>query len=103
MAIYFNNYSTWAAVPGIYVEDLFVRPEFQRRGYGTALMEALAKEVLSIGGQRLDWICLRWNTPGLEFFKSFEARYVDAWVGLRLDGEGLQKYTTGLNILNKES
>jgi GNAT superfamily N-acetyltransferase len=95
MAVYFNNYSTWAAVPGIYVEDLFVRPEFQRRGYATAMMKALAQEVLDIGGQRLDWVCLRWNKPGLEFFKSFESRYVDAWVGLRLDGSGLHKYANG--------
>lgn len=56
---YFNNYSTWRAKPGIYLEDLFVRPEFRGRGFGTALLAALAQEVVEIKGARLEWSVLK--------------------------------------------
>ncbi|KAF2730975.1 GCN5-related N-acetyltransferas-like protein [Polyplosphaeria fusca] len=92
MALYFYNYSTWTAVPGIYLEDLFVRPEYRKRGYGKALIKKLAQEVVSMGGQRLEWSCLTWNTPSLEFYASLGAVRKDAWVGLRLDGDALNKY-----------
>jgi GNAT superfamily N-acetyltransferase len=59
MAVYFNNYSTWLARPGIRLEDLYVRPEFRGRGYGSQLLAALAKEVLDIGGGRLEWGVLK--------------------------------------------
>jgi GNAT superfamily N-acetyltransferase len=59
MALYFNNYSTWRAAPGIYLEDLFVYEEFRGLGYGTALLAALAKEVLQIHGKRLEWSVLK--------------------------------------------
>lgn len=65
MAVYFYNYSTFTAAPGIYVEDIFVWPEFQRKGYGKAMMKVLAEEMVGMGGKRLDCVCLRWNTPGL--------------------------------------
>lgn len=91
MALYFNNYSTWTGVPGIYLEDLFVKPAYRKRGYGKALIKALAQEVVKIGGQRLEWSCLTWNTPSLDFYKSLGATQKDAWVGLRVDGEALTK------------
>jgi len=59
MALYFNNYSTWRGTPGIYLEDLFVYDRFRGRGYGTALLAALAQEVKSIGGERLEWSVLK--------------------------------------------
>lgn len=90
-AVYFYNYSTWTGVPGIYVEDVFVREEYRRRGYGRALVKALGKEVVKVGGLRLDCVCLTWNEPGLKLFEGVGARKTDAWVGLRVDGEALGK------------
>jgi GNAT superfamily N-acetyltransferase len=91
MALYFYNYSTWTGVPGIYLEDLFVKPAYRKRGYGKALIRELAKEVVKVGGQRLEWSCLDWNTPSLEFYKSLGAVQKKEWVGLRVDGEALKR------------
>ena len=91
MGLYFYNYSTWTGVPGIYLEDLFVKPAYRKRGYGKALIRELAKEVLKVDGQRLEWSCLTWNTPSLDFYKSLGATQKDAWVGLRADGDALRK------------
>lgn len=95
MALYFNNYSTWRSKPGVYLEDLFVRPQYRKRGYGKLLIQALAQEVLKIDGGRLEWSCLRWNTPSLDFYKSLGAVQMNDWVQLRVDGEGLQKLAVG--------
>lgn len=89
MALYFYNYSTWRAAPGIYLEDLYVRPEFRKRGYGTMLIQALAKEVIAMKGGRLEWACLTWNEPSLRFYESIGAKQMKDWVGLRVDGEKL--------------
>lgn len=67
MALYFHNYSTWRSKPGIYLEDLFVRDTHRGKGYGTALITALAKEVEKIDGGRLEWSVLKWNTPSIKF------------------------------------
>lgn len=91
MALYFFNYSTWTGVPGIYLEDLFVRPKYRKRGYGKALIKACAKEVVKVGGKRLEWSCLDWNTPSLEFYESLGAKRKSQWVGLRAEGEALAK------------
>ena len=95
MAMYFNNYSTWRSKPGIYIEDLFVRPEYRKRGYGSFLIGELAREVLRIEGGRLEWNCLRWNEPGLQFYRSLGAKEMNDWVGLRVDGEALEKLAMG--------
>ncbi|KAL6702451.1 Peroxygenase 1 [Coniothyrium glycines] len=93
MALYFHNFSTWTGVPGIYLEDLFVKPEYRRKGYGKALLQALAQQVLQVGGKRLEWSCLSWNEPSLQFYQSevIGAKRKDAWVGLRVEGEALDK------------
>lgn len=93
MALYFNNYSTWRAAPGIYLEDLFVRPEYRKKGYGTHLLRELAKEVLKMGGGRLEWSCLKWNRPSLDFYESLGAKQMEEWMPLRVDGEALKKLT----------
>lgn len=67
MALYFYSYSTWRGAPGIYVEDLFVKEEYRGRGYGTRLLGELAREVVSIGGRRLEWSVLDWNEPSIKF------------------------------------
>lgn len=91
MALYFHNYSTWRAKPGIYLEDLFVRPKFRRRGYATVLLKALAGEVRKIDGARLEWACLKWNVNALKFYEGLGAKQMDEWVGLRVDGDELGK------------
>jgi GNAT superfamily N-acetyltransferase len=93
MALYFYNYSTWTGVPGIYLEDLFVRPAYRKRGYGKQLLKELAKETLKVGGKRLEWSCLDWNQPSLDFYESdvVGATRKTEWVGLRVEGDGLGK------------
>lgn len=91
MALYFNNYSTWDAAPGVYLEDLFVRQTYRKKGYGTLLIKALAEETVRIGGTRLEWSCLKWNEPSLKFYRSLGAKEKLEWVGLRVDGEVLEK------------
>lgn len=90
MALYFYNYSTWTG-PGVYLEDLYVKPAYRKRGYGKALIKACAKEVVRIGGKRLEWSCLKWNTPSLEFYESLGATQKQEWMGLRAEGEALAK------------
>jgi GNAT superfamily N-acetyltransferase len=93
MALYFYNYSTWTGVPGIYLEDLFVKPEYRKRKYGIALLQALAKEVVKVEGKRLEWSCLTWNEPSLQFYQSeiIGAKTKDSWIGLRVEGDALGK------------
>ncbi len=91
MALYFHNYSTWRAAPGIYLEDLFIRPEYRGRGYGTALLRRLARETVEVGGKRLEWSVLKWNEPSIRFYEGMGARMMSEWVGMRVDGEGLER------------
>ncbi|KIW08847.1 uncharacterized protein PV09_00773 [Verruconis gallopava] len=91
MALWFHNYSTWTSKPGIYLEDLFVRPKFRRRGYATLLLRELAKEVTRINGGRLEWWCLKWNQRALNFYEGIGAKQMDEWIPLRVDGENLPK------------
>ena len=90
-ALFFTNYSTFLARPGIYLEDLFVRPEFRGLGIGTRLLSYLAKEVLRRSGGRLDWWVLHWNTPSIDFYKSIGAHDMSEWLPMRMDGAALKK------------
>ena len=91
MAMYFTSYSTWRAQPGVYLEDLFVKPDYRKRGFGKMLIRELAREVLRINGGRLEWTCLKWNEPSLQFYRSLGAVEMDEWVRLRVDGEALKR------------
>jgi GNAT superfamily N-acetyltransferase len=92
LALYFHNYSTWQSRPGIYLEDLFVRPTYRGKGYGTALIQALARECVRLNCKRLEWSVLKWNTPSIEFYQggSVGATRMEEWVGMRLEGESLE-------------
>jgi len=92
LALYFHNYSTWHARPGIFLEDLFVRPKYRGRGYGTALIQALARECQRLNCKRLEWSVLKWNTPSIEFYEggSIGAKRMEEWVGMRVEGDGLE-------------
>ncbi|KAL0637284.1 Peroxygenase 1 [Maublancomyces gigas] len=95
MALYFNNYSTWRARPGIYLEDLFVRPEFRGRGFGTALLAALAQELIDTKGGRLEWSVLKWNTPSIKFYESIGAENMGKeWQVMRLADDTLTAMAT---------
>lgn len=93
MALYFTNYSTWLATPGIYLEDLFIRPQYRRRGFAKALLRRLGREAaeLSGGKGRLEWSCLKWNKDALSTYEAMGAKTQDEWIGLRVEGEGLTK------------
>ncbi|MCR5382415.1 MAG: GNAT family N-acetyltransferase [Lentisphaeria bacterium] len=93
-ALWFNNFSTWLARPGIYLEDLYIRPQFRKLGLGKALLKRLAEIAVENGWGRLEWSCLKWNTPSLDFYESLGARQMDEWVQLRMDGERLKQFGT---------
>jgi GNAT superfamily N-acetyltransferase len=90
-AIWFLNYSTWTGTHGIYLEDLFVRPEARGRGVGKALIAALAQEAVERGYQRVAWSVREWNTPSIGFYKSLGAEPQLGWVGYRLSGPALTR------------
>lgn len=91
MALYFYNYSTWRAKAGVYLEDLYVRQSERKKGYGSLLLKALAREVVAMEGGRLDWVVLKWNEPSIRFYESIGAKRMDDWVGMRVDREALVK------------
>jgi GNAT superfamily N-acetyltransferase len=88
-ALFFHNYSTFLGQPGIYLEDLFVKPEMRGRGYGKALLAYLARLAKERGCGRVEWAVLNWNTPSIEFYKSIGAVPMDDWSVFRLIGDAL--------------
>jgi GNAT superfamily N-acetyltransferase len=90
-ALFFYNYSTWMGRPGIYLEDLFVLPEFRGRGIGKALLQRVAAIALEKGCQRLQWEVLDWNTPAIDFYRAMGAEFLDEWRNVRLDGESIKR------------
>ena len=90
MAIWFLNYSTWQAKHGIYLEDLYIKPEFRARGYGKALLKHLAQICDKEGYGRLQWWVLDWNSPAIEFYRSLGAEAMDEWTVYRTSGQALK-------------
>jgi len=91
-AVWFLNFSTFRGHHGIYVEDLFVRPAFRRRGIGKALMARLAARCVNEGWARFEWAVLDWNAPSIAFYKSIGADVMDKWRICRLSGKALQDF-----------
>lgn len=89
-ALFFHNYSTFLTRPGIYLEDLFVRPEARGRGIGRALLSRLAALAVERGCGRLEWSVLDWNRPAIGFYRRLGARPMEEWTVFRLDGEALR-------------
>ena len=85
-AIYFRTFSTFVGRPGIFLEDLYVRPGFRKQGLGRALLEAVARVSVELGGGRLEWNALDWNENALRFYRSLGAKVRDEWVLLRMTG-----------------
>ena len=90
-AVFFHNFSTWLGRPGIYLEDLFVRPEDRGKGYGRALLIQLAKIARERGCGRLEWAVLDWNEPAIEFYRKLGAKPMDEWTVFRLTRDGIAK------------
>ena len=93
-ALFFHNFSTFEGRPGIYLEDLFVRPEARRHGLGKALLSHLAALAVERGCARLEWWVLDWNAPSIAFYKSLGARPMDEWTVMRVDGAALAQLGT---------
>lgn len=91
-SLFFTNYSTFLSKPGIYLEDLFVLPDFRGRGIGKALLNQLAKLTIERNGGRLEWSVLDWNKPAIDFYLSIGAKPMDEWTMYRLSGEGLRRF-----------
>jgi len=90
-AVFFHNFSTWLGRPGLYLEDLFVRPEERGKGYGRALLERLAQIAQERGCGRMEWAVLDWNDPAIEFYRKLGAAPMDEWTVFRLTEEGIAK------------
>ncbi len=90
-ALFFHNFSTFLGRSGIYLEDLFVKPEFRGKGIGKGLLKQLAKITVERGCGRLEWSCLDWNKPSIDFYLSLDAKPMDEWTVYRLTGETLRK------------
>jgi GNAT superfamily N-acetyltransferase len=90
-ALYFFNYSTWLGRPGLYLEDLFVLPEFRGLGIGKALLQKVAAIAVENGCQRLQWEVLDWNTPAIDFYQAMGAEFLDAWRNVRVSGDALRR------------
>ena len=90
-ALFFHNFSTFLGRAGIYLEDLFVKPEYRGKGYGKGLLKKLAQIAKERGCGRLEWCCLDWNKPSIDFYLSLGADPMDEWTTYRIAGETLDK------------
>jgi len=92
IALWFLNYSTWLGKAGIYLEDLFVQPEYRGHGIGKGFMQTLAALCVERGYERFQWWVLDWNKPSIDFYQSFGAVPMDEWTVFRLSGDALKKF-----------
>jgi GNAT superfamily N-acetyltransferase len=90
-AVYFYNFSTWLGRPGLYLEDLFVKPDKRGKGYGRALLVELAKIARQRGCGRMEWAVLNWNEPAIKFYRALGAKPMDEWTVFRLTPEEIAK------------
>ncbi|MBR3037239.1 MAG: GNAT family N-acetyltransferase [Clostridia bacterium] len=88
-ALFFHNFSTFVGRAGLYLEDLYVLPEYRGNGYGKALLKQLASIAVERGCGRMEWVCLDWNRPSIDFYRSLGAQSMDEWTIYRLAGESL--------------
>ena len=94
-ALFFHNFSTFRGAPGIYLEDLFVQPQWQGHGFGRRLLAHLAAEAMARGCHGIDWAVLGWNESALGFYRRLGARPMDGWTLFRLTGEALRTLGAG--------
>ena len=94
-AVFFHNFSTWLGRPGLYLEDLFVKPDKRGKGYGRALLVELARIARNRGCGRMEWAVLNWNEPAIKFYRSLGARPMDEWTVFRLTRDEIAKLANG--------
>jgi GNAT superfamily N-acetyltransferase len=97
-AVFFHNFSTWLGRPGLYLEDLFVKPEKRGKGYGRALLVDLAKIARDRGCGRMEWAVLNWNEPAIKFYRALGAKPLDEWTVFRLTRDGIAELATSESI-----
>ena len=97
-AVFFHNFSTWLGRPGLYLEDLFIKPEKRGKGYGRALLVDLAKIALDRGCGRMEWAVLDWNEPAIKFYRSLGAKPMEEWTVFRLTRDGIAKLAQSESI-----
>jgi GNAT superfamily N-acetyltransferase len=97
-AVFFYNFSTWLGRPGLYLEDLFVKPEKRGKGYGRALLVDLAKIAYERGCGRMEWAVLDWNDPAIKFYRSLGAKPMDEWTVFRLTRDGIARLAQSESI-----
>ena len=90
-ALFFHNFSTFLGRAGLYLEDIFVKPDHRGRGHGKALIKELARIAVERGCGRMEWCCLDWNKPSIDFYLSLGATPMDEWTTYRLTGDGLTR------------
>lgn len=88
-AVFFQNFSTWLGRPGLYLEDLFVKPEYRGKGYGRALLVDLARIARDRGCGRMEWAVLDWNEPAIQFYRKLGAKPNEEWTIFRLTRDGI--------------
>ena len=91
-ALFFHNFSTFLGRAGLYLEDLYVKPEYRHKGYGKGLLKKLAQIAVERGCGRLEWWCLDWNQPSIDFYLSLGAEAMDEWTVYRIAGEKLTEF-----------
>ena len=101
-ALFFHNFSTFLGRAGIYLEDLFVKPKYRGNGYGKAILKRLAQIAVERGCGRLEWSCLDWNQPSIDFYLSLGATPMSGWTGYRLTGETLANIVVYNGIRGRE-
>lgn len=89
-ALFFHNFSTFVGKSGLYLEDIFVWPQYRGKGYGKAIFKQLVKIANERDCGRMEWVCLNWNRPSIDFYLSLNAKPLDEWTTYRLDKEGLK-------------
>ena len=101
-AVFFHNFSTWLGRPGLYLEDLFIKPERRGKGYGRALLVDLAKIALERGCGRMEWAVLDWNEPAIKFYRALGAKPMEEWTVFRLTRDGIAKLAQSESPLPRE-
>jgi len=100
-AVYFFNYSTWLGRKGIYLEDIYIRPEYRGLGAGKALLQSIAQIALDHHCARMEWSVLDWNTPAIDFYRHIGAVPQDEWTVYRLQGSAIKQLATSTSLFEK--
>lgn len=94
-ALYYFNFSTFVGRSGLYLEDVFIKEEYRYKGYGKAILKRLADIAVDLKCGRMEWVCLNWNRPSIDFYTSIGAKPMSDWTTYRLDEEDIRRLSEG--------